>query len=220
MKRSFVIVLLVLSHQAFSQQFRPEPEVAAKLAVRKKEREGLIPKDYTFSEKEAITISRCNTAKKSLYHTKEEKEYILLLNLARVDKETLYSYIIHRYDSLFISQLPEIRIDKKRLILKSSYGLHLSAKVHAVKSGREGTTGHQNLDRRVKMFNFYFKRQPIYGENCSYNDTNHPLVHFIQLMNSPGHFANIMRVDYNAAGVSFKKHSKYGMNAVTCFGFK
>lgn len=221
MKWSFVFLLLFLSINALAQHnFRPEPEVAAKLAIRKNEREGLIPKNYTFSNQQQVVIDRCNAAKNSSYHTSEEKEFILLMNLARVDKETLYSYITHRYDSMFITQLPDIRLDEKRLILKSSFGLHLSAKVHAKNSGRKGTTGHQNLDRRVKMFNFYFKRNSIYGENCSYNDTNHPLVHFIQLMNSKRHFNNIMDVEFNAAGVSFKKHIKYGMNGVTCFGSK
>lgn len=221
MKWSFVFLLLTSSIDVLSQHnFRPETEVAAKLAIRKKEREGLIPKDYTFSNQQQVVINQCNTAKNSFYHTSEEKEFILLMNLARVDKETLYSYIIHCYDSIFITHLPEIRLNEKRLILKSSYGLHLSAKVHAKKSGRKGTIGHQNMGRRVRMFNFYFKRQPIYGENCSYNDTTHPLVHFIQLMNSKPHFKNIMDVEFNAVGISFKKHKQYGMNGVTCFGIK
>lgn len=220
MKWSLVISFWVSSINAFPQHnFRPAPEVAAKLAIRNEEREGLIPKTYTFSKEDENVIDRCNTAKKSFYHNKEEREFILLMNLARVDKEVLYKYITHRYDPLFISKLPIIPANERRLILKSSHGLHLSAKVHAKKSGRNATVGHQNLNRRIRMFNFYFKRYPIYGENCSYNDTNHPLVHFIQLMNSKPHFINIMDVEFNAVGISFKKHVKYGMNGVTCFGF-
>lgn len=226
------ITFLTLSVQGFSQhKFKPSPEVAHKLANRaadkkkeedeeRKKLEALTPKIFAFNQRETAIIHRCNTAKHSWYHSESEKEFILLMNLARIDKETLNSYISHRYDSSFIYQLPEIRIDKKRLILKSSYGLHLSAKVHAKKSGRKGTTGHQNVDRRLKMFNFYFKRHPIYGENCSYNDTDHPLIHFIQLMNSKPHYKGIMDVEFNAVGVSFKQHIIYGMNSVTCFGFK
>lgn len=224
-----VLTLSIFTIQGFSQHhFKPSKEVADKLKARteKKEsdkrayEEALRRKLYKFDDKELLIISGCNTAKNSSYHTQNEQEFILLMNLARTNEGVLHSYIAHTYDTSFVNQLPPIPKSDKRLILDPSFGLHLSAKVHAKKSGRKGTIGHQNMDRRVRMFNFYFKSQPIYGENCSYNDTVHPLVHFIQLMNSPGHFSNIMRVDYNVAGVSFKKHIKYGMNGVTCFGFK
>lgn len=208
---SFILVLLAFQGNS-QHHFQPEKRIRDRLAL-------LVPKDYLFDKEEQEIIERCNTAEHSIYHTDFEKEFILLMNLARTNPKVLCSFITHRYDSSLWKQLPLITFDSSRLILKSSYGLHLSARVHAKKSGRMGTMGHQNIDRRINLFNFYFK-QGTYGENCHYSGSSHPLLHFLSLMKSRPHFKNIMLVEFNSVGVSFKPHSKFGVNSVTCFGRK
>lgn len=209
-----VLILLVLATFEVNCQhhFRPEKRIRDRLAL-------LAPKEYLFSEYERKVIDGCNTAKHSVYYTEIEKEFILLMNLARTSPSVLRSFIAHRYDSTFLKQLPSITCDSSRIILNTSFGLHLSARVHAKKSGRKGTIGHQNVDRRVYAFNFYFKSGQ-FGENCSYSSSSHPLVHFLILMKSKPHFVNIMQTKFNSVGVSFKPHTKFGMNSVTCFGSK
>lgn len=208
-----LILLVVITFEVNCQHhFRPEKRIRDKLAL-------LVPKDYQFNEYEREIIDGCNTAKHSIYHTDIEKEFILLMNLARTSPTVLRSFIAHRYDSSFLSQLPPITHKQSRRVLKTSFGLHLSAKVHAKKSGKRGTIGHQNIDRRINTFNFYLKKG-IYGENCSYSSSSHSLLHFLSLMKSKPHFVNIMQSEFNSVGVSFKPHLKFGMNSVTCFGRK
>lgn len=209
-----VLILLVLTTFEVNCQhhFRPEKRIRDRLAL-------LAPKEYQFNEYEREIIDGCNTAKHSFYHTEVEKEFILLMNLARTSPTVLRSFVTHRYDSSLFKQLPTISLKSSRPLLKASYGLHLSALTHAKKSGKKGTTGHQSFRRRIKLFNFYF-RQGTYGENCHYGNSGHPLLHFISLMNSKRHYSNIMDADFNAVGVSFNTHRVYGMNSVTCFGLK
>lgn len=208
---SFILMLLALQGNS-QQHFRPEKKIRDRLAR-------LVPKNYLFNKEEQAIIDRCNTAQHSIYYTDTEKEFILLMNLARSNPTALQSFITHRYDSSLWKQLPSITSDSSRLILETSFGLHLSALVHAKKSGRMGTMGHQNIDRRIKMFNFYF-RSGAYGENCNYSSSSHPLLHFINLMRSNPHFKNIMSSNFNSVGVSFKNHVRFGKNSVTCFGWK
>lgn len=209
----FLMLLSLITFEGSCQyHFRPEKRVRDQLAL-------LVPKDYQFNEYEQEIIDKCNTAKHSLFHTDIEKEFILLMNLARTNPTVLRSFITHRYDSSFWRQLPSIVFDPSTPILKPSFGLHLSARVHAKKSGKRGTVGHQNIDQRINAFNYYFKKGS-YGENCSYKSSSNPLLHFLSLMNSKPHFANIMDTEFNSVGVSFKPHSKFGMNSVTCFGWK
>lgn len=212
MNRVLFIFVLIAFEANCQHHFRPEKRVRDRLAL-------LVPKDYQFNEYEKEIIDACNTAKHSHYHTDIEKEFILLMNLARINPVVLRSFITHRYDSSFWNQLPTIVLDPSRPVLKPSFGLHLSASVHAVKSGKRGTMGHQNINRRINTFNFYFKRG-VYGENCHYSSSSHPLTHFLSLMKSKSHFKNIMNSEFNSVGVSFKPHSKFGMNSVTCFGWK
>lgn len=212
MKIFLMLLSLITFEGSCQHHFRPEKRVRDQLAL-------LVPKDYQFNEYEQEIIDKCNTAKHSLFHTDIEKEFILLMNLARTNPTVLRSFITHRYDSTFWKQFPPIVLDQSRQVLKPSFGLHLSASVHAVKSGKRGTMGHQNIDRRINTFNFYFKRG-VYGENCHYSSSSHPLTHFLSLMNSKPHFGNIMHAGFNSVGVSFKPHSKFGMNSVTCLGKK
>lgn len=212
MKCILILSLLITFNCKSQQHFRPEKRIRDQLAL-------LVPKEYGFNQEELAVIDACNTAKHSPFHTDVEKEFILLMNLARTNSTVLQSFISHRYDSSFWNQLPTITSNNSKPLLKVSFGLHLSAKVHAKKSGKRGTIGHQNMDRRIKAFNFYFKAG-MYGENCNYSSRSHPLTHFLSLMNSKQHFANIMRAEFNSVGVSFQPHIKFGVNSVSCFGKK
>ncbi len=197
-----------------AQNFRPSEAKRKELETRK---ERLVKKDVKFSDSEMEEIATCATAIDCRYLTELEKEFILLHNLARTNPQFFKKYVVMTYDSSFLQKIPPIA-PVKRLILKPLHGLYLSAKEHAKKSGKNGTTGHQNFNSRIKKYNL-FKHFNSVAENCSYN-REFALLHFLSLLNSSGHFRNIMTPEFNYIGVSLKPHSKYGTNIVTCFASK
>jgi hypothetical protein len=171
-------------------------------------------KNFSFNDEETLIIQKCNTAKDVDYLTADEKEMIILHNLARVYPNFLPKYVANQYDTSFSNKLPKYNIIAELSILYPMHGLFKSAKMHAIKSGKNGTTGHQDVNERISKHN---RKLEISGENCSYYD-DYVINHFLGLMNSKPHFSNIIDKSYNSIGLSKQPHIKFGTNFVMCFG--
>lgn len=212
-----LLIILILPFFASAQNFRPDSAKRKELEQRKEIKRY---KNFKFPPLQQEIIDKCNTAASESYLTFEEKEFILLHNLARTNPEFFKTYVTLQYDSSYTSKIPNIKnIDRN--LLQPDKGLFQSAKMHAIKSGKNGTIGHQNLDKRILKYNYHFvkKDKRYYGENCSYGDKT-AIEYFIGLLNSAGHFKNIMIPEYNRIGVSEQSHIKYVTNMVSCFAKK
>lgn len=205
---------LVLAQSPKKYNFHPDSIKQKELDHRKEIKRY---KNFNFSPLQQEIINKCNTALNVEYLTFEEKEFILLHNLARTNPEFFKIYISSQYDSSYFSKIvPKIK-NINRNLLQPDKGLFKSATEHAIKSGKDGTMGHQNFDKRIFKYNRNIKKYGyIHGENCSYGDLT-PIEHFIMLLNSPGHYKNIMTPSYSFIGVSMQLHSTMYNNIVTCF---
>ena len=226
MKNKIIFFILVLSPlNVLSQNFRPSLEKRQEIEQRKKvmeqEKEKVRYKNFNFSREQIEIIKKCNTAENSKYLTFNEREFILLHNLVRIDPEFFKIYISLQYDSSLVKLIKPKLIHSNRSLLQPDFGLYKSAKTHSIKSGKKGTIGHQNLDKRILKYNYHFvkKEKMFYGENCSYGDQT-IVEHFISLLNSPGHFKTLMTPTFNSIGVSQQPHVKYSDNVVACFAKK
>ncbi len=178
--------------------------------------------EYDFTKEEIIVIRKCNTARFSIFESHQMKEFIKLMNLARMNPALTFKYVEHKYGESKASELPVItywnKSRMKRNLLRPSFGLHLGAFVHAIGSGIGGTIGHQNFEARLLAclnWNVMFPGNAA-GENCAYGDRL-AIDNFIALMNSSGHRGNILNPSYIRTGVSRKWHARYQYNCVTMF---
>lgn len=157
---------------------------------------------------------KANTARFSMYMGRTQKRTMLFMNLARQDGNKFTELVVKPYiekypqkNDLYV-QLGNQEFD----MLYPSFRLWLAAVPHAFISGITGSTGHQGIDARMLLT----LNLNSTGENCSYG-------HFtgldvtLQLLNSSGHRANILNIDYSRAAVSKFPHIVYGWNSVTCF---
>ena len=175
-------------------------------------------------------LESANTAKDVDYLTDDEKQVIMLCNLARLngtkfaktylDKwlegKTRNEYIKSLYEDLSkISNLP---------MLKPNEVLYSTAIKHAIDMGETGQQGHNSSDgtsfgkRLMKVYGPH-----LVGENCSYGIQD-PQDMVIALLiddgvNSLGHRKNILNEQFNEIGVSIKPHNSiYKYNSVLDFG--
>ena len=175
-------------------------------------------------------LESANTAKDVDYLTDDEKQVIMLCNLARcngpkfaktyLDKwlegKTKNEYTRSLYEDLSkISKLP---------MLKPSEILYSTARNHAIDMGETGQQGHNSSDgtsfgkRVMKVYGPH-----LVGENCSYGIQD-PQDMVIALLiddgvKSLGHRKNILNEQFNEIGVSIKPHNSiYKYNSVLDFG--
>jgi len=178
-----------------------------------------------YSKEELKQLRRCNTARFSCYMRKRSRRIIHLSNLLRVEPSLLSKYIILQTDSnLELSAAYRVKTGKrggtwlpsKTPLLRPSFGLYLSSKMHALVSGISGTTGHQELGLRMRLG---LNWNMVYGENCIYGHENQydMIVGWIE---SSGHYQNLVNQGYYRVGVSGFWHSKYGNNYVQVFSGK
>jgi len=97
-------------------------------------------------------LDLCNTAKNVKYLTKNEKEVIQLINLARVYPSLFCNIYIdkltpHYYDSSYISSLKNelLRLSPIQLIYPDS-NLYIAANCWAVEAGVNGIKSHQRIN--------------------------------------------------------------------------
>ena len=176
---------------------------------------------------DATTITRANTAAGLDYLTEEERQVILLTNLARIDGPRFTSSFLNTYQKnkkptrYSRSLVRDLRKVKGLQPLNPEQDLYEVALGHAIESGKTGHTGHRNFDRRFKPLLGKYNRV---AENCAYGfDKAMDIV--IQLLideniSNLGHRKNILSPEYNSTGVSIQPHKTYKYNCVIGYGKK
>jgi len=161
--------------------------------------------------------------------SKTEMDVIYYCNLVRLDPKKFLNTVVPKYvasrelkSSSYLSSLKrELKKTKKLPAFKLSDNLYGVANVHAVASGKKGTTGHQNYSKRFKKVIDEFGTN---GENCDYGNGKAIDIFFSWLIDEGisnlGHRKNILDKEYNHAGVSIADHKKFDVNAVMAFGKK
>ncbi len=183
---------------------------------------------YPWARWEANIVRELNTADDVDYLTEEEKKVILFMNMARHDgplfaQTFLTTYIKenHLRNSSYIRSLNQDLEGVAGLVpLQPERDLTASALEHALKSGKEGRTGHQGFNKRFEplLGNPYMH----VGENCSYGyETAIDIVISLLIdegVKNQGHRNNILSVDFNSIGVAIEPHLTYRTNCVMDFG--
>ncbi|HET6994342.1 MAG TPA: hypothetical protein VFI06_05125 [Chitinophagaceae bacterium] len=170
---------------------------------------------------------KCNTAANTTCLSKEEKDIIYILNLARTDPALFANTVVDKYpgfrNKLSLKDLPEYKslLDTLRLIkplpLLNPDSLSFeSAKCHAISAGSLGYVGHERKTEQCK------RNKHHQGECCQYGYKD-PLQILMALLideNVPyqGH-RFLCLSSYKKIGVSIQPHSSYGHNTVIDFYF-
>ncbi len=176
---------------------------------------------------EQAVIDRANTAQKDDYLSEEERNVILLTNLARTDGSLYTETILARWlkgkkSSRYTrSLIRELKNTSGLTLLTSQKDLYNIAKGHAVVSGKRGTAGHQRFEKR---FGPVMTTYTMVAENCAYGyDHAVDIVNSLLIdegIKSLGHRKNMLNPDFNSIGVSIEPHKKFRYNCVMDFGRK
>lgn len=172
-------------------------------------------------------ISKANTARDNKSLSPEEKQLILLSNLARIDGERFTETILlpyldgeksSRYTKSLIRDLKKIEnLD----LLYPENDLIKVAREHSENSGKRGTTGHQGFNKRYGPL---LGKYNEVAENCAYgyDRAKDILIRLLIDEDIPemGHRKNLLNPNFNAIGISIMPHKKYRHNCVMSFGKK
>ena len=167
-----------------------------------------------------------------LFMNQEEKDVVLLCNLARMNGPLFVTAILEPYlqsgninnDRYVKSLTKTLQQQKPMLPLQVDEQLYRLAYDHAKTSGENGTTGHGGFYDRFKIAKGIF---PLFAENCYYGPIS-PLDIVLELLidkgeSDVGHRKNIFNNYYGSGfvGVSIQPHhSVYEYNCVMEFGGK
>lgn len=170
----------------------------------------------------------CNTAKHVSYMSPVEKEIIFILNLVRAYPQQFLNTIVLKWPEImerphlksstyFTSLVEDMKPLESLPILQPDSLLWLSARCHAVSSGKNGYLGHERITKECEQLKKFF------GECCSYG-TRNPVELIVRLLideNVPGygHRYICLKPAYRTIGVSVQPHKTYGVNAVLDFGW-
>jgi uncharacterized protein YkwD len=165
----------------------------------------------------ADLVSTCNTASGIKDMSQEEKNAVLVANLARVNPKLFSKVILHDYvthSSELNSNNPYVLSLKRTLEtmepvppLKVEKVLNEVAFSHADYCGRSGYISHKNFEKRSAIIRQKLKHYYI-GENCSFGwDTGLDFV--IDLLvdegvESIGHRKNLLNSTYTSIGISIQ----------------
>lgn len=170
-----------------------------------------------------------NTASSADYLTAEEKEVILLVNMARSNpRQFAIGFLESRK-----GESPEARECYNEMVktqplqvLLPSKALSLAARDHAIDMGETGDIGHVSSDgktatQRVEKYGSFTGLYNGPWENCSYG-LESPLDIVLQLLIDKdvpgrGHRKNILHKDVRYIGTSIKPHKTYRVNCVMDF---
>ncbi len=181
--------------------------------------------DEWLKEWDIKVIEKANTALGAEYLSTEEKKVFLLTNLARMNgplftETILKTYLKDRETSRYTRSLQKDLKGVKNLDpLVPQEDLYQAARSHALKSGKNATTGHQGFEKRFKpMMNKY----NAVAENCAYGyDRAIDIVMGLLIdegVKELGHRKNMLNPVYNSLGVSIEDHKSYRYNCVMEFG--
>jgi uncharacterized protein YkwD len=177
---------------------------------------------------EAEVVRELNTASDVFYLNEEEKKVILFMNMARHDGALFAQTFLTTYveennlsNSTYLRSLNKDLDGLERLEpFQAEKDLTAVAQGHAHKSGKDGSTGHQDFNIRFEALlgNPYMH----VGENCSYGyETAIDVVLSLLIdegIKDHGHRNNILSVDFNSIGVAIRPHKSYRINCVMDFG--
>jgi len=156
-----------------------------------------------------------------------EKNVLFYCNLARMKPKLFLTTTLPLYvevrgvkNSSYLSSLKRfLKKSKKLPPFVANDSLHKVAEIHAVRSGKKGTTGHQNYSKR---FNYVGDVFPTNGENCDYGNPKAIDIVFSWLIDEGianlGHRKNVFDKEFSHAAVSIAPHKSYQVNAVMTFG--
>lgn len=173
-----------------------------------------------------IKYSKCNTAVKVAYLSKDEKDVIYILNLIRTYPALFAKTVLKKYpdasgkgylaeDSFyFISLVKTLEKMEPLNMLYPDVKCFESARCHAIKSGLTGYVGHDRKTADCKAVTHFN------GECCDYGHSD-PLEIVLSLLidegiPSLGHRL-VMLSSYTKIGVAIQAHRRYGHNAVLDF---
>ena len=176
-----------------------------------------------------ILIKKAKKKANHFLQLRRQNEIVFYCNLARMDgklfnKTILKPYLSATGDTSYSTYLQSLIVTlnskKNTGPLKNSFWLSILAKSHALKSGKKGTTGHQNFNKRMWLV---VKLRNGAGENCSYGLSD-PLDIVIDLLidtgiTDVGHRKNILDPSFKKMGVGFAKHKIYRINSVHEFSY-
>jgi hypothetical protein len=181
----------------------------------------------------AITIAQLNTAAKTSYLNNDEKEVVLLMNLARHNGPVFWDSIalpyIKEQEIKESSYTRSLKVDLSKAIelqpLYSNEQLYEVAKKHAVASGKQGSLGHDSsagtFKARMNPLKSNFR---IVSENCDYGSYKAIDILMNLLIDEDipdvGHRENILDGRMNCVGNSTQPHRNYKYTNVQVFGQK
>jgi hypothetical protein len=179
------------------------------------------------------TIAQLNTAAKTTYLSEDEKEVVLMMNLARHNGKVFWDSIAEPYIKVEgikeSSYTRSLKVDLEKAInlqpLYPNQELYEVAKKHAIASGKQGSLGHDssagNFKSRMNPLKSNFR---IVSENCDYgsNKAIDILMNLLIDEDIPdvGHRENILDGRMNCVGNSTQPHRNYKFTNVQVFGQK
>jgi uncharacterized protein YkwD len=181
-------------------------------------------------------LAMANTAKDANYLSEEEKNVVLLSNLARLDGALFAQTYLQGYvkgklkgkESRYVRSLSaELQQVKGLPMLKPHEKLFKAAHYHANDMGKKGLIGHKSSNgvdffARIRSF-----MNPIgdfsFAENCAYgfSSANDIVLQLLIDEGVPalGHRKNLLSDKFDLVGVSILPHKNYRHNCVQDFGF-
>lgn len=178
-----------------------------------------------------IGYAQANTAQDVNYLSADEKEFIRLTNLVRMNP----SFFEHSYLNEHLNRFPddenyvkslreELKKQKPLPLLYPNVQLCKAAAYHAADMGKTGKVGHVGSDKQnpAKRMAKFGMGNCFLAENCTYGSET-PLEMLCSLLidsgvPSLGHRKNLLCNDYDKVGVSIRPHkSKFKINMVQDF---
>ncbi|MCU0395235.1 MAG: hypothetical protein MUF29_04965 [Chitinophagaceae bacterium] len=164
-------------------------------------------------------LARANTARNSVYLSRQEKEMIHILNLARMEPRLFAKTVLpHFGDTASSTYFRSLRAELLAMaplppLLPDSL-CWVSARCHALSSGQHAYEGHERITDECRKLEYFM------GECCHYGQGS-PLDMLVSLLidegiPSLGH-RRICLGRFEKIGASIQPHSEYGLNVVLDF---
>lgn len=168
----------------------------------------------------------CNTGKNTPYLSNREKDILYVLNLIRQYPQQFTETVLGfwpekqgtpklRQTSYFISLVEELSVLSPKAILTPDSLAWVSARCHAISSGKNSYTGHERQSTLCTQQKYF------HAECCHYGFSD-PVEIILSLLidegvPSLGHRKVMLDDQYKKVGVSFAPHKKYENNTVLNF---